>query len=52
LRHHHCRRRRLVALFSYADALPHLTIGLTLLSFNVLGDALRDAVDPFLQRSR
>jgi ABC-type dipeptide/oligopeptide/nickel transport system permease subunit len=31
---------------------PALTIGLTLLSFNVLGDALRDAVDPMLQRSR
>lgn len=32
--------------------IPALTIGLTLLSFNVLGDALRDAVDPLLQRSR
>ncbi len=31
---------------------PAFTIGLTLLSFNVLGDALRDAVDPLLQRSR
>jgi ABC-type dipeptide/oligopeptide/nickel transport system permease subunit len=32
--------------------IPALTIGLTLLSFNVLGDALRDAVDPLLQRTR
>ncbi len=31
---------------------PAITIGLTLLSFNVLGDALRDAVDPMLQQSR
>ena len=38
--------------FPHLMLIPALTIGLTLLSFNVLGDALRDAVDPMLQRSR
>jgi ABC-type dipeptide/oligopeptide/nickel transport system permease subunit len=38
--------------FPWLMLAPALTIGLTLLSFNVLGDALRDAVDPLLQRSR
>jgi ABC-type dipeptide/oligopeptide/nickel transport system permease subunit len=38
--------------FPYLMLIPALTIGLTLLSFNVLGDALRDAVDPMLQRAR
>ncbi len=38
--------------FPHLMLIPALTIGLTLLSFNVLGDALRDAVDPLLQRSR
>jgi oligopeptide transport system permease protein len=38
--------------FPHLMLIPALTIGLTLLAFNVLGDALRDAVDPLLQRSR
>jgi ABC-type dipeptide/oligopeptide/nickel transport system permease subunit len=38
--------------FPWLMLAPAFTIGLTLLSFNVLGDALRDAVDPLLQRSR
>jgi ABC-type dipeptide/oligopeptide/nickel transport system permease subunit len=38
--------------FPHLMLIPALTIGLTLLSFNVLGDALRDAVDPLLQRAR
>lgn len=38
--------------FPHLMLIPALTIGVTLLAFNVLGDALRDAVDPLLQRSR
>ena len=38
--------------FPHLMLIPALMIGLTLLAFNVLGDALRDAVDPLLQRSR
>ena len=38
--------------FPHLMLIPALTIGLTLLAFNVLGDALRDAVDPLLQHSR
>ena len=38
--------------FPHLMLIPALTIGLTLLAFNVLGDALRDAVDPLLQRAR
>lgn len=38
--------------FPHLMLMPALTIGLTLLAFNVLGDALRDAVDPLLQRAR
>jgi ABC-type dipeptide/oligopeptide/nickel transport system permease subunit len=38
--------------FPWLMLAPAVTIGLTLLAFNVLGDALRDAVDPLLQRSR
>jgi ABC-type dipeptide/oligopeptide/nickel transport system permease subunit len=38
--------------FPHLMLIPALTIGLSLLAFNVLGDALRDAVDPLLQRAR
>ena len=38
--------------FPHLMLIPALAIGLTLLAFNVLGDALRDAVDPLLQRAR
>jgi len=38
--------------FPHLMLFPAIAIGLTLLALNVLGDALRDAVDPLLQHTR
>ena len=44
--------RRLVASRIPARAAPGLAIFLTVMGFNLLGDGLRDVLDPRLRRAR